>query len=551
MTQSTADTNDTGAGCPLPTPKERRRLREAKDLSEAQVATAVGVTRRTVRSWETGRTTPRGRKGESYARLLAAIEAEMAAVADQVADQDDLDDGGGQEAPRPAAAARARSAHGAEQPAKPHAANTRPRPAAKKAAKPPATPHTRHDRPSPTSSPTPAPSSPAPTPAASVPFPAKETLKSGTPTGAAALTGGGARTLPERPQEAEEPAAAAGGSEPGTESGTEAEPGTATEAGTEPEATRKAPPAPPAPIAPPASADAHPEQPPAMPTPVPTPTPVPVPLTPAEAFDALYRSTASDLARQAYLLTGRTRLSRESVERAFHLAWENWPEVATDRDPAGWVRAAAYEYAMAPWHRLRRAHKQPDQPPAEPERRALLDALLDLPPSYRRTVLLYDGLGLDLPETAAETEASTPAAANRLLHARDAIARRVPAAAGAETPEALSSVLRERITDLALAGPASLTALPSAPVVRTGGERRRQFWTRAAIAFTTLIVGATLFTVVTVPHYHVRPVPPGERVAGVPVNSGPQSLTGEDVQLRDKLRTEPARGPHRLVLDIR
>lgn len=46
-------------------------------------------------------------------------------------------------------------------------------------------------------------------------------------------------------------------------------------------------------------------------------------------------------------------------------------------------------------------------------------------------------------------------------------------------------------------------------------------------------------------------MPVGARVGGVPVNSGPQRLTGEDIELRDKLRTNPARGPHRLVLDIR
>ncbi|MGW8330911.1 helix-turn-helix domain-containing protein [Streptomyces sp. NPDC055897] len=469
MTQSPADTKDTDAMSPLPTPKERRRLREAKDLSEAQVATAVGVTRATVRSWETGRTTPRGRKGQTYARLLATIEAELAAVAE--ADQDD---------PGPAlGSAPGTGTAGPAEPApkaKRHTASTRPEPASDEASpkasetggratKPEAAPHHRPEH-----------TAPEPVAPAPVPVPAKELAAPKTP----------------------------------------------------------------APAAPATLADALPEQ-----------ASVPHTPTPAEAFDVLYTSIAPDLARQAYLLTGRTRLARESVERAFHQAWENWPEVATDRDPAGWVRAAAYEYAMAPWHRFRRAHKRPDQPPAEPERRALLDALLDLPPAYRRTVLLYDGVGLDLPETAAETQASTPAAANRVLNARAAILDRVPAAARARNPQALSADLRERITDLALAGPDSVTRLPSAPVVRTGGERRRRFWTRAAIAFTTLIVSATAFTVVTVPHHHVRPVPFGERVGGVPANNGPQRLTSEDLQLRDKLRTEPARGPHRLVLDIR
>lgn len=158
------------------------------------------------------------------------------------------------------------------------------------------------------------------------------------------------------------------------------------------------------------------------------------PDAPAEAFDALYESCAADLFRQTFLLTGRRNLSQESVARAFALAWERWPEVAVDRDPASWVRAAAYEYAMSPWHRLRRTHRQLDPPPAEPGARALLDALLDLPPSYRRTLLLYDGVGLDLPETAAETEASTPAAASRLMNARAAVAEQLSELAEPSSP---------------------------------------------------------------------------------------------------------------------
>ncbi|MFG3284987.1 helix-turn-helix domain-containing protein [Streptomyces sp. NPDC048111] len=537
MTQSTADTKDTDAMSPLPTPKERRRLREAKDLSEAQVATAVGVTRATVRSWETGRTTPRGRKGQTYARFLATIEAEMAAVA---ADQGGLPGDDGADATDPAP--RARGAHPAKTgaktgtmtgvKAKPHTAGTRPKTSADSAAAA-SRPRGRSAKPSAAASHTRHESRPAAPGTAAVPVPAKA-LRTGTPAGASAAPAPG-RALP-RPAEAE---AEAGAGSPATlDARAEPRPQRKTAA---PEQTgpEQLGPEQVGPLAQDAEEalserDLPPEE-----------------LTPAKAFDALYRTTAPALAQQAYLLTGRTRLARESVERAFHLAWENWPEVATDRDPAGWVRAAAYEYAMAPWHRFRRTHKHPDQPPAEPERRALLDALLDLPPVHRRTVLLYDGVGLDLPETAAETEASTPAAAGRVLRARAAIAGRMPATGRAGDPQELSAVLRERITDLALAGPASLTRLPSAPVVRTGAERRRRFWTRAAIAFTALIVSATAFTVVTVPDHHVRPVPPGERVGGVPVANGPQRLTGEDLQLRDKLRTEPARGPHRLVLDIR
>ncbi|MFJ1576096.1 sigma factor-like helix-turn-helix DNA-binding protein [Streptomyces sp. NPDC088182] len=265
------------------------------------------------------------------------------------------------------------------------------------------------------------------------------------------------------------------------------------------------------------------------------------PRTPDEAFDALYAFTAPVLVRQAYLLTGRRVLSQRSVERAFHLAWARWPEVAVDRDPAGWLRAAAYEYAMSPWHRLRSPRERPDpvaRAQEEPDERALRETLLSLPASYRRTLLLYDGLGLDLPETAAETEASTPATANRLLNARKAVAVRLPELAD-------TRLLQERLGTLVRV--TTPPPLGEAPAMRSGCERRARFWTRAAIAFTVLIVGATGFTLATAPTRYEPKPSPGERVGGVPVTGGPPRLSKQDMMLRDKLRRAPATGPHRLV----
>ncbi|WP_190157389.1 sigma factor-like helix-turn-helix DNA-binding protein, partial [Streptomyces litmocidini] len=261
-------------------------------------------------------------------------------------------------------------------------------------------------------------------------------------------------------------------------------------------------------------------------------------LTPEEAFDALYAYAAPGLVHQAYLLTGRRRLSREAVEYAFHHAWQRWPEVAVDADPVGWVRATAYEYALSPWHRFRRAHRHPDAPPAEANLRALLGALLELPPPYRRTLLLYDGLGLDLPETAAETEASTPAAANRLLHARTVLGRRIPELA---EPEALHRCLS------ALVAAAPTTTLPPARTVRTGSERRTRGWTRTVLGVTAALVVVTGFTAATAPTRYIPVNAPGEAVNGVPVRGGPQRLGPEDLELRDKLRAEPNPGPERLV----
>ncbi|MEV5309781.1 helix-turn-helix domain-containing protein [Streptomyces sp. NPDC052610] len=368
---------------PLPPPQERRRLREAASLSQAQLAARMGVSRHTVRAWESGRTTPRGSRLEAYAQLLAELAAE------------------------------------------------------------PAVPE----------------------------VPAVSAVP----------------TAPTAPTTSAVSAASAASAEPLSTL-------------VDPEAAAS-------------------------------------PLTPAQAFDALYAFCAPALVRQAYLLTGRRELARESVERAFQQAWQRWPEVAVDPDPAGWVRAVAYDYALSPWHRFRPRYRHPEPPPANASDRALLDVLLALPPSYRRTLVLFDGIGLGLPETAAETEASTPAAANRLLHAREEVATRLPELSD-------PAVLHRRLAELA-----SAERLRAArpPVVRGGSERRARFWTRAAIAFTAALIGATALTARTAPTHYEPPVPPGEKVRGVPPRAAPGPLSARELKLRKKLREELVSGPERLV----
>ncbi|MFF9912153.1 sigma factor-like helix-turn-helix DNA-binding protein [Streptomyces sp. NPDC013457] len=475
----------------IPSPKERRRLREAKGLSEDQVAEAMGVTRATVRSWETGRTSPRGRKQEAYVKLIGAYD-------EQHTPSD----------PPPAAP----NAH------------TRPRAATKRAAKPPkgpaaaalgigggqkapravraGSPDTQQplERLKPVETP---PLPPHP--------PAEQLLEAPAPEAFEAPEASEAPEALVAPEASEAPEAFVA-----PEASESREALVAPEASEAPEAL-VAPEAPMAPMAP------------AVPS-----------LTPEEAFDALYAHAAPGLLHQTYLLTGRRRLSREAVERAFQQAWQRWPEVAVDRDPVGWVRAAAYEYALSPWHRLRRAHKHPDAPPTEPARRELLGALLELPPPYRRTVLLYDGLGLDLPDTAAETEASTPAAANRVMHARTAIGERVPALAD---PDALQRTLGALVAETPTA------TLAEARSVRDGSERSSRMWTRAVVGVTAALIAVTALTAATAPTQYLPLIHPGERVNGVPVRGGSPKLTPEDVRLHDRLRSQPHNGPERLIPD--
>ncbi len=52
---------------------EVRRIREMAQLTQREVARAVGVTCATVADWEKGRHFPNGRTAIEYARLLSAI----------------------------------------------------------------------------------------------------------------------------------------------------------------------------------------------------------------------------------------------------------------------------------------------------------------------------------------------------------------------------------------------------------------------------------------------------------------------------------------------
>ncbi|MEU6704261.1 sigma factor-like helix-turn-helix DNA-binding protein [Streptomyces wuyuanensis] len=498
MTKSTADSTEAAAP-PLPSPKERRRLREAKALSEEQVAEALGVTKATIRSWETGRSDPRGRKREAYAKLLAAYEAELASR---------------EPSPEEDGEARPAEAHhgGGERPGSPSSAPVRrpgDRPRSEQAVRAADAADAAAER---------------GTRGAAAGRPATGGAAAGYPTAGGPATGL-AKPVPARPGDATPP--------PPVEA---PRPYPATSAGRAPDEPREAPAA--------SAGEAAAATRPAAPSERP-PAPDGAGLTAEQAFDELYARASVDLVRQTLLLTGRQSLSQEAVERAFHLAWQRWPEVAVDRDPPGWVRAAAYEYAMSPWHRLRRAHRRPDPvssarpaSAAYPGGRTLREALLALPPSYRRTLLLYDGLGLDLPETAAETEASTPAAANRLLHARAAVAEQIPELAD---PEALQHELGDLVANLAT------PRIASARSVRGGSERRAELWTRAAIGLTVLILGAAAVTMAVTEDHYEPPQAPGERVGGVPPRNGPEPYSKEDYRLRVQLHSHPGAGPARVV----
>ncbi|MEE4541758.1 hypothetical protein V2S66_07210 [Streptomyces sp. V4-01] len=251
--------------------------------------------------------------------------------------------------------------------------------------------------------------------------------------------------------------------------------------------------------------------------------PAPPRWTAEDAFDALYVRTAAALLRQTTVLTGDPAAAHRAVAHAFDLAWQQWPDVARDTDPAGWVRAAAHEYALAPWQRwLPHRGSGPRQQPAPAERSeaerseaerseevsagaeqvgvelsgevlaAVAAALRGLDPARRRAVLLFDGVGLDLAAAAVESEASTGAMAGRIVRGREELAAAVPGLPG------LPGVAMALGALLDAGGEAA--ELPQEPKrVRDASERGVRRRTVGAYALTGLIAVLTLVVVLVGP----------------------------------------------------
>ncbi|MFD7919108.1 hypothetical protein ACFV3R_07790 [Streptomyces sp. NPDC059740] len=263
----------------------------------------------------------------------------------------------------------------------------------------------------------------------------------------------------------------------------------------------------------------------------------------AAAFDALYSRHAAALTRQAMALSGHRRPAERAVRRAFRRAWQHWPEVAVDSDPVGWVRAAVHEAALSPWQRRHQlAHDSLWEPrstpfarprrrsaraggaPADPVQRALLDALLSLPVPYRRALLLHDGLGLELPTTAAESEASPAATAGRVARARQLVACELPSLGLARrSSEERGRMLRDGLAEALAALPVTL---PQARKVRRGGEHRARLLVPGVLTVSALFTATAAWTGTTTLEHLVSPARPAAAPGPADAPGGPAGVAG-------------------------
>ena len=250
----------------------------------------------------------------------------------------------------------------------------------------------------------------------------------------------------------------------------------------------------------------------------------------AESFEALYRDSYQRLTRQAYLLVGHRHRAAHCVRRAFQLAWSQWDVVSSDPSPEGWIRAAAFDLALSPWHRNPLRHPEHSARSTGDDRK-LLTALLHLPRAQRRAVVLHDALGLDWQQTAAEVESSTPAAYGRVVRARLGLARMAPGVTGTDARRrGFGRELGVLLRGAAVRG-CPLPQVPAPELVRQRSRLHERGVTAAAGVLALGMAGALVAGAVVGTPWHPPTVPfiayhPADRVAAAGPASAADSVRG-------------------------
>lgn len=151
--------------------------------------------------------------------------------------------------------------------------------------------------------------------------------------------------------------------------------------------------------------------------------------TPASSFQAFYAAAWSRLVGQLYPLTGDLAAAEDAVQEAMVRAADRWDRIQRYEQPEAWVRLVAMRLASNGLRRVRRqaallARLGPPAPvqPFEPEDRALVEALAELPRKYREVLVLHHLADLPVDQVARQLGMPAGTVKGRLVEGRRRLA---------------------------------------------------------------------------------------------------------------------------------
>jgi RNA polymerase sigma-70 factor (ECF subfamily) len=129
----------------------------------------------------------------------------------------------------------------------------------------------------------------------------------------------------------------------------------------------------------------------------------------AEAYDAFFTASWARLHAQAYVLTGSREQAQDLTQEALLRAWTHWPRIGGFESPERWTRRVLHNLCIQSWRRSQiRRLAGPGEIPTAPDMAEdhvlLAEAMRRLPGAQARALLLHDGLGLTVAETAQELD---------------------------------------------------------------------------------------------------------------------------------------------------
>ena len=128
------------------------------------------------------------------------------------------------------------------------------------------------------------------------------------------------------------------------------------------------------------------------------------------AYDAFFARAWGPLQGQAYVLTGSLEQAQDLTQEALLRAWTHWERIAGYEDPVGWTRRVLHNLCIQSWRKSQVRRLAPARavagaaPVGVEEHVVLAQALRRLPAVQARALLLHDGLGMTVPETARELD---------------------------------------------------------------------------------------------------------------------------------------------------
>jgi RNA polymerase sigma-70 factor (ECF subfamily) len=126
-----------------------------------------------------------------------------------------------------------------------------------------------------------------------------------------------------------------------------------------------------------------------------------------EAFDVFFQTSWARLQGQAYVLTGNQEQAQDLTQEALLRAWTHWDRISGYENPGAWTRRVLHNLCIQSWRKsqARRSAGLPDTPTTvdvPEDHMALAQAMRLLPEDQARALLLHDGLGFTVTETARE-----------------------------------------------------------------------------------------------------------------------------------------------------